>query len=115
LRGTVSISGGSPSLPRSRLMVAFTVVVNGSAASSQTRSSSSSVGTARLRAASRYSSTANSLGVSSSRTPPRVATRRAGSSSRSSWVSTVGSAGWERRPIARTRATSSAYANGLGR
>ena len=34
------MTGGSPSLPRSRRTVVFTVVVNGSAASSQTRSSS---------------------------------------------------------------------------
>jgi hypothetical protein len=64
-------------------MVVFTVVVNGSAASSHTRSSSSSAGTGRPFAASRHSSTASSLVVSGSRRPARTATRRAGSRLRS--------------------------------
>ena len=41
------MTGGSPSLARSRRIVVLTAVVNGSAASSQTRSSSSSAETTR--------------------------------------------------------------------
>ena len=80
------MTGGSPSLARSRRIVVFTAVVNGSAASSQTRSSSSSADTSRPPAASRHSSTANSFGLSSRRRPARVATRRAGSRVRSPLV-----------------------------
>ena len=77
------ITGGSPSLARSRRIVVFTVVVNGSAASSHTRSSSSSADTSRPAAASRHSSTANSFGLRSRRRPARDATRRLGSRVRS--------------------------------
>src|ERR1700722_18727689 len=96
-------------------MVDFTAVVNGTAISPHPRSSSSSAETARPPAASRHSSTANSRGLRSSRRPPRSATRRAGSSRRSPALSTGGTAGADRRASARTRATSSAKANGLGR
>src|SRR5580658_7036874 len=58
--GSVSISGGSPSLARRRLTVIFTAAVNGSAFSSHARSSSSSADTARPAAASSNSSTPNS-------------------------------------------------------
>lgn len=93
----------------------LTVVVNGSAASSHTRSSSSSVETTRPWAVSRCSSTATSFGLSASRAPARVAVRCAGSSRRSPCTSTGGVAERELRLTARIRATSSAYANGLGR
>src|ERR1700730_16375668 len=66
---TVAMTGGSPSLPRSRRMVCLTAVVNGSAAESQTCSSSSSAETTRPARASRYSSTANSLALRASRCP----------------------------------------------
>ena len=75
----------------------FTVAVNGSAASSQTRSSSSSAGTIRPPAAIRYSRTANSFGLSASRRPARVAVRRAGSTRRSAQPKMAGSGGPERR------------------
>jgi hypothetical protein len=42
MRGVVVMTGGSPSLRRRRLTVTATVLVNGSACSSQTRSSSCS-------------------------------------------------------------------------
>ncbi len=63
--------GGSPNLARSRPIVVFTVLVKGSAISSHTFSKSSSAGTARPRADNRYSSTANSFGLSSKRRPAR--------------------------------------------
>lgn len=46
-RGTVSMTCGSPSLVRNRLIVTFTTLVKGSAESSQTRSSISSAETVR--------------------------------------------------------------------
>ena len=109
------MTGGSPSLARSRRIVVLTAVVNGSAASSQTRSSSSSAETTRPAAASRHSRTANSFGLSSSRRPARDATRRAGVEAQVPGCSTGGNGAAARRPSARTRATSSAKSNGLGR
>src|ERR1035438_8170028 len=75
--------GGSPSLARSRRIVVFTAVVNGSVFSSQTRASNSSVDTTRSPAESRHSKRANSLGLSSRRRPSRNAARRLGSRVRS--------------------------------
>src|SRR5580700_2201095 len=75
--GSVSMSGGSPSLARSRLTVIFTAAVNGSAFSSHARSSSSSAETVRPPAASSNSSTPNSFGARSSGRPARQAMRRA--------------------------------------
>src|SRR5580658_875277 len=89
--GSVSISGGSPSLARRPLTVIFTAAVNGSAFSSHARSSSSSADTARP---------APRRAVSSTRSPPR---------------STGGMAGWARRNSALIRATSTGKSNGLGR
>ena len=109
------MSGGSPSLARSRPMVVLTVVVNRSAFSSHTRSSSSSAVTSAPPAASRHSSTANSFGVRANRRPARTATRLAGSADRSAQVRTGGSGVTARRASARIRATSSAKSNGLGR
>ena len=60
-------------MARNRLMVALTVVVNGSVTASQTRSRSSSAETGLPWAASKHSKTANSLGLSDSRRPARVA------------------------------------------
>jgi putative ABC transport system permease protein len=59
----VSMTGGSPSLRRSRLTVTLTAVVNGSAISSHARSSSSSADTTRPWAASSSSRTPNSFGT----------------------------------------------------
>ena len=64
-------------------MVVLTVVVNGSTASSQTRYNSSSVETTMPSDASRHSSTANSFGLRASGRPARLASRRAGSTTRS--------------------------------
>ena len=75
--GTVSMTGGSPSLARRRLTVILTVLVNGSAISSHTPSRRSPTVSTRPWAASRRSRTANSLGVSARGLPARVATRRA--------------------------------------
>ncbi len=112
---TVSMIAGSPSLRRNVIIVTRTVVVKGSAFSSHTRSSSSSLLTTAPCAVSSVSSTPNSLRVSSIGSPCRVTVRLPGSSSMSPAVSTGGAAGVVRRPSARTRATSSANANGLGR
>src|SRR5207247_8499761 len=112
---TVSISGGSPSFFRSVITVTRTVVVNGSALASQTRSSSSSLDTTAPRALTSSSRMPNSLRVSSSGLPARVTARLAWSSTRSPSVSTGGATGDDRRPSARTRATSSSKANGLVR
>src|ERR1700733_14939121 len=81
------MTGGSPSLRRSRLIVTLTALVNGSAISSQARSSSSSADTTRPCAASSSSSTPNSLGPRSSGCPLRLALRRFGSSRRSPLLS----------------------------
>ena len=62
------------------MTVTRTVVVNGSAFSSQTRSSSSSLETTAPRAASSTSSTPNSLRVSSTGRPARRTVSRAGRS-----------------------------------
>jgi hypothetical protein len=102
-------------LRRNVITVTRTVVVNGSAFSSQTRSSSSSLETTAPRAASSTSSTPNSLRVSSTGRAARVTIRRDGSSAMSPAISTGGAAGVDRRPSARTRAASSANANGLAR
>ena len=109
------MTGGSPSLARSRRIVCLTAVVKGSAASSQTRSSNSSAETTRPADASRYSSTANSLALSTSRCPARDATRRLGSSLMSPHSSVGGSGTAARRPRARTRAVSSGKSKGLAR
>src|SRR4051794_41658683 len=87
------MTGGSPSLRRSVMTHMRTVFVNGSACSSQTRSSSSSVDTAWPAADSSASSTPNSFGVRSSMRSPRCASRRPGSSSRSPWRRTGGGGG----------------------
>ena len=97
------------------MTVTRTVVVNGSAFSSHTRSSSSSLLTTAPPAASSTSSTPNSLRVSSTGRPLRLTVRRAGSSSRSPATSIGGTAGVARRPSARQRATSSGKSKGLAR
>ena len=112
---TVSITAGSPSLRRNVITVTRTVVVNGSAFSSHTRSRSSSLDTTPPSAASRTSSTPNSLRVNSTGLPSRAAVRRAGSNSMPAARRIGGVAGVDRRPRARTLATSSAKANGLAR
>src|SRR6516162_6243713 len=68
---TVWITGGSPSLRRSLLIVMRTTLVNGSVNSSQARSRSSSALTTAPSAASRISSTASSFLDRSSRSPRR--------------------------------------------
>src|SRR5450755_1901474 len=112
---SVWMTGGSPSLARSRRIAVLTAVVKGSAASSQTRSSSSSAETTRPAEASRHSRTANSFGLSSRRRPARNATRRLGSRVTSPLSSVGGSAAAERRPRARMRATSSEKSKGFGK
>src|SRR5919197_3234024 len=112
---TVSTSGGGPSLRRRLATVTRTVLVNGSACSSQTRSSSSSALTTLPSAASSTSSTPSSLRVSRKMCPPLVASRLAGSSTRSPRASTGGVGAPPRLPPARRRATSSPNANGLPR
>src|SRR5215217_3860499 len=75
------MTGGSPSLRRSPTIVIRTVLVKGSAFSSQTRSSSSSEDTARPAAPISTSSTPNSFGDRSMGWPARVPVlehRRAG-------------------------------------
>src|SRR5579859_7540860 len=111
---TVSIGSGSPSLRRSLATVTVTVLVNGSAFSSQTRSSRSSALTTAPSATSSSSSTPSSFLVSDSGRPPRLARRLARSKTRSPRTVTGGAAG-DRLASARTRATSSANANGLVR
>src|SRR6476659_9804426 len=66
------MSGGSPSLRRSRPMVTATVLLNGSAFASHTCSRSSSALTVAPSAMSRRSSTPNSLRVKATGRPPRV-------------------------------------------
>ena len=108
------MTGGSPSLARRRLTVILTVLVNGSAISSHTRSSSSSVVTTRPCAPSSSSRTPSSLGLRARARPARMATRRAVSRDRSPWTS-VGASAWVgRRARARMRATSSASSERLG-
>ena len=109
------MTGGSPSLLRKRRIVDFTAVVEGSAASSHTRSSSCSVETTRPAEASRHSSSENSFGLRSSRRPARKATLRLGSRTMSLHSRVGGWAGDVRRPSARTWATSSEKSNGLAR
>src|SRR6266511_931181 len=112
---TVSTSGGRPSLRRRFMTVTRTVLVNGSACSSQTRSSSSSELTTTPSAAISTSSTPNSLRVRRIGRSSLVTSRLAGSR-RTSWRSSRGGNGSRaRRASARTRATSSSQANGLPR
>ena len=113
LRGVIS-SGMSVAL-RSVITVTRTVVVNGSAFSSHTRSNRSSLLTTAPLAVSSTSSTPNSLRVSSTGVPARVTVRLAGSNTTSSAANTGGDAGVARLPSARTLATSSGKANGLPR
>src|SRR5437868_6610254 len=68
---------GSPSFLRRVITVTRTVVVNGSACSSQTRSRSSSLLTTDPLAPSSTSSTPNALRVSSTGSPARATVRRA--------------------------------------
>ena len=75
------MTGGSPSLRRRRPTVTVTVLVNGSACSSQTCSSRSSARRKAGLARSSASSTPNSLTDRSSCRPSRVTVRRTGSSS----------------------------------
>jgi hypothetical protein len=77
---TVSISGGSPSLRRSRITVTVTALVNGSACSSQTRSSSSSALITAPSADISTCSTPSSLRVSGTSCPFLLAWRRGRSS-----------------------------------
>src|ERR1022692_27965 len=90
---SVWMTGGSPSLARSRRIVVFTAVVKGSAASSHTRSSSSSAETTRPADASRHSRSANSFGLRSSRRPARNAACLPGSREISPFSKTGGTAG----------------------
>src|SRR6266542_2023931 len=107
---TVSISGGSPSFRRSRVIVTETMLLNGSTSASQTCSSSSSALTRAPSAASSISRIPNSLRVGDSGREPRLARCRARSTVRSPRRSTGGADG-ARRESARTRATSSANSN----
>src|SRR5690606_29938651 len=113
--GTFSISGGGPSLRRSEVTVTRSTPLPGSANSSQTRLRSSAAGTrspcARISSCSR----SNSLRVSVISRPSRVTGRRAGSSRTPHRSSTAGTPRGARRPRVRTRATSSANANGFTR
>src|SRR5271168_2270826 len=74
---TVWISGGSPSLRRSRASVTETMLLNGSAWASHTCSSSSSALTRAPPAASSISRIPNSLRVRDSGRPARLARCRA--------------------------------------
>ena len=108
--------GGSPSLARSRLMVILTVVVNGSAVSSHTRSSSSSAGDGLAVGGEQALEHGELLGAERQAPSGADATRRAGS--RLEVAVAPGSAAAAapgRRASARIRATSSANSNGLGR
>ena len=80
---TVSISGGSPSLRRSRVIVTETMLLNGSTSASHTCSSSSSALTTAPSAASSISRIPNSLRVRDSGREPRLARCRARSTVRS--------------------------------
>src|SRR5579859_4015759 len=111
---TVSIGSGSPSLRRSRPIVTVTVRVNGSAFSSQTRSSRSSVLTTLPLATRSSSRIPISLRVSESGRPARLTRRRARSNTMSPRTIT-GTAAGVRRASDRTLATSSSNANGLPR
>src|SRR5579863_3017770 len=111
---TVSISGGAPSFRRSRVIVTATMLLNGSALTSHTCSSSSSALTSAPSAASSISRTPNSFRVRDSEREPRLTRCRARSTARSPRRSTGGADG-ARRESARTRATSSAKAKGLPR
>src|SRR5581483_12153578 len=111
---TVSISGGSPSLRRSRVIVTETMLLNESTSASHTCSSNTSALTRAPSAASSISRIPNSLRVSESARVPRLARCRARSTLRSPRRTTGGIDG-VRRESARTRATSSANTNGLPR
>src|SRR5262249_17675314 len=103
--GTVSITGGSPSLPRSVITVIRTLLVNGAACSSHAFSSSRSALTTAPSACSSTSSTANSLRDSGRKRPCRLAWCSGTSSVTPARCSTGGSAGRTRRPSAWIRAT----------
>ena len=93
---TVSISGGSPSLRRSRVIVTETMLLNGSTSASHTCSSSSSALTRAPSAASSISRIPNSLRVSESGREPRLARCRARSTVRSPRRRTGGADGARR-------------------
>jgi hypothetical protein len=99
---TVSISGGSPSLRRSRATVTETMLLNGSRWAFHTCSSSSSALTTRPSAASSSSRMPNSLRVGDSAWVPRLARCRARSTVRSP-RHTIGGADGARRPSAHPR------------
>ena len=109
------MTGGSPSLPRSRRMVVFTAVVNGSAASSQARSSSSSAETTRPAEASRHSSTANSFGLSVQSPPGPERHPAAGVEGQVTALAASAAAPGGAASEGPDRATSSGKSNGLGR
>ena len=115
---TVSIGespAASTSLRRRVPTVTRTVLVNGSACSSHTWSSSSSWEMTRPAFTMKYRNNANSLPVSASSASARVATWRAVSRQRSPTSSTAPEVPASRRSRLRTRALSSAYAKGFTR
>src|SRR6185369_7199538 len=112
---TVCTTSGSPSLRRSVITVTRSTLVNGSTFSSQAFSSRNSALTTAPSARSSSSSTLNSLRDTAIGRSFRNTSRRLGSSRSPARLSTGGGAGRERRPRARTRAVSSARANGLDR
>ena len=112
---TVSITGGSPSLRRSRSTVIRTELVNGSAFSSQTRSTSSSFDTTRavgrhqrLEHRELLRGQLDRAPVAGDRAPRGVELDVARAQHRRARPDAA------RRASARRRATSSANANGLG-
>ncbi len=109
------MGGGSPSLRRRRLMVTWTVLVNGSAFSSQARARRSSALRTAGAAFRRVSSTANSLTETSTWRPSRVTVRRSGSSSIPAARRMRGRSAGLRRARARMRSTGSGKWKGLGR
>ena len=110
------MTGGSPSLARSRRMVVLTAVVNGSAASSQTRSSSSSAETTRPGGGEQALQHGELLRAEV-QAPPGPGRDPAGrvEGQVAAAPASGGSGGVARRASARMRATSSAKSNGLGR
>src|SRR5262249_17093457 len=111
--GTVSMTGGSPSLRRVIMMANRATPVNGGPCSPHAFSNSCSAETTPPSACKSSASTANSLRDNPTGWPSRVTVRRCGSRRRPARSSTGGAAGRARRPRAWTRATSSAKSNGL--
>src|SRR5262249_46144534 len=112
---TVSISGGSPSLRRSRARVTRTVLSNGSNRSSQRRRRRTSVLSTRPSARRSVSSRSNSRGGSLTGRPALLPERRPGSSARTPRSSMGGAGLGFRRARARRRAPSSSSTTGFTR